>query len=179
MSLKHVVVLAVLVAAAVASEQVDFVNDLDHNLNFECPAGEVIKSIYSVHDDSTQDRRFKFGCGPPPKKVEPIKCEWTEGFVNHWDGPVMFMCPPNHLVAGVSSVHDNNYQDRRMKFKCCRKPSFRTQSCYFTDYLNNWNDPLDYTVPSGRVLAGWLSVHDNSAEDRRHRMVECRYGKNK
>ncbi|GFR94774.1 hemagglutinin/amebocyte aggregation factor [Elysia marginata] len=178
MSLKSAAMLALLVVAVVtANAVVDFNNDWDGNLQFECPEDQVIHSVYSIHDSTKEDRRWKFGCSPTPGDAKPKKCEWTENFVNHLDGPVMFLCPANYLIAGVASVHDNAAEDRRMKFKCCRRPGYKTKSCEMTDYLNNWDDPLNYTVPNGKVLAGWMSVHDNSKEDRRHRMVECKYGR--
>ncbi|GFR85940.1 hemagglutinin/amebocyte aggregation factor [Elysia marginata] len=175
MSPKSVVVLALLVLAVVNAQ--DYVNDWDRPVNFECPEDQVITSVYSVHDNHREDRRWKFGCGPTPGNAKPRQCEWTEDYVNDWDLPVMFMCPANYMIAGVASVHDNRREDRRMKVKCCRRPGYKAQSCEITDWLNNWDAPLDYAVPSGKVLVGWMSVHDNGREDRRHKMVQCNYGK--
>ncbi|GFR73219.1 hemagglutinin/amebocyte aggregation factor [Elysia marginata] len=178
MSLKLVAVLTLLVVCAVFAEDVEYDNEFAKNLNFECPQDQVITSVYSAFDGFAVDRRFKFGCSPTPGNAKPRKCVWTDGFVNKVESAMAFMCPANHLIAGVASVYDNVSSDRRMKIKCCRRPGFRTNSCYFTDYLNNWTDPLDYTIAGNKVLTGWLSVHDNGQQDRRNRMVECQYGPN-
>ncbi|GFR94782.1 hemagglutinin/amebocyte aggregation factor [Elysia marginata] len=174
-SLKSVAVLALLVVASVLAQDVEFNNEWDQPLNFECPEGKVIKSVYSIHDNGREDRRFKLVCGKAPSDAEPKQCEWTSDYVNEWDQPVMFLCPANYLVAGIYSVHDNSREDRRMKFKCCRQPGIKTKSCQMSDFLNSWDQPLDYTVGSGRALVGWMSRHDNSKEDRIHKMVDCLY----
>ncbi|GFR80366.1 hemagglutinin/amebocyte aggregation factor [Elysia marginata] len=180
MSLTRVAVLTMLVvSAAVFAGAVDYDNDFAKQLKFECPQDEVVTSVYSKFDGDAVDRRFKFGCGPAPGNARPRQCVWTDGFVNKVESAMAFMCPANHLVAGVASVYDSVSSDRRMKIKCCRQPGFRTNSCYFTEYLNNWTDPLDYTIAGNKVLTGWLSMHDNGHQDRRNRMVECQYGPNK
>ncbi|KAK3804421.1 hypothetical protein RRG08_006720 [Elysia crispata] len=157
------------------SQDDDFVNDWDGEVNFECPEAQVIKSVYSVHENHFEDRRWKFDCVPPPSGAVPKNCEWTDDYVNDWDEAITFMCPPNQLLAGVYSVHNNDFEDRQMKFKCCKDSNYKTYSCELSDYLNEYDEVLDYNVPNGFVLTGWYSVHSNKREDRRHKMETCRY----
>ena len=38
--------------------------------------------------------------------------------------------------------------------------------------MNNWDSVLDYTCPSGKIITGFASYHDNNKEDRRFK-IEC------
>ncbi len=39
-----------------------FANNWDGVLNFICPAGQTVGGVYSIHDNSVEDRRFRFYC---------------------------------------------------------------------------------------------------------------------
>ena len=180
MSLKvftSLAVLALVVALAVADESEEFDNEWDGDLSFECPRGEVLTSVYSVHDNSKEDRRWRLGCKNAPNGAKPKTCKWTDDYVNEFDEPISFMCPANYVLTGINSTHSNAAEDRRMKLKCCRKSGYKAFGCELTPYLNDWDAVLDYTVPSGQIIAGWVSVHDNGKEDRRHKMIVCSYNK--
>ncbi|GFR61561.1 hemagglutinin/amebocyte aggregation factor [Elysia marginata] len=165
--------LAVVLSVTWADDQFD--NAWDGPLNFECPAGEFISSVYSVHNNQREDRRWRLGCSAAPYGAIMPKCSWTEDYVNSWDEPISFMCPTDYAVAGIQSYHDNRFEDRRMKFKCCKPLAYKTLSCTLTPYLNEFDGELNYTVPNLRVLTGWFSVHQNRQEDRRHKMLTCLY----
>ncbi|KAK3784011.1 hypothetical protein RRG08_025206 [Elysia crispata] len=153
-----------------------YVNNWDQPLLYACHGGQVLKSVHSVHNNRAEDRRWRFTCGSAPAGGNPTSCYWT-GYVNGWDEPVSFMCPADYMIAGVQSYHSNGAEDRRIKFKCCKHNGYKTYSCSLTSYLNGWDRPLDFTVPGDKVLAGWASVHSNGAEDRRHKMLVCSYGR--
>ncbi|GFR61580.1 hemagglutinin/amebocyte aggregation factor [Elysia marginata] len=157
------------------SGEINFNNDFDGELNFECPANEVFYSIYSVHDNNYEDRRWRFTCRQAPAGATPGRCSWTGDYVNTWDEPVSYVCPRNWVLAGVHSYHSNDAEDRRWKFKCCKDSNYLTYSCDLTSYRNNWDEELRYIVPNGKVIAGWFSVHDNDKEDRRLKLLECSY----
>jgi len=40
-----------------------YANSWDNPVNFNCPSGQAIVGMYSVHDNRKEDRRFKFQCG--------------------------------------------------------------------------------------------------------------------
>ncbi|GFS18744.1 hemagglutinin/amebocyte aggregation factor-like [Elysia marginata] len=153
----------------------DFHNDWHEELNFECPSTEVIGSIYSVHSNKHDDRKFRFTCNPPPSSATPGDCAWTDELVNNWVEPVMYACPRNMVLAGVKSYFRTKSEDRRMHFKCCKDSNVRTMSCDLTEYLNDWDEELAYNVPHGQVLIGWFSAFSEKKGDRRHKMLECRY----
>ncbi|GFO25163.1 hemagglutinin/amebocyte aggregation factor [Plakobranchus ocellatus] len=146
---------------AAASGQ--FVNDWDRPFTFQCRHGYVLKSVYSEHSNHKEDRRWAFRCSRAPNGAFPTRCYWT-GYVNYWDAVMNYVCNRDFVIAGVHSVHDNRREDRRFRFKCCSHHGFRTHSCTLTPYINRWDLPLSYVVPSGQVFAGWASVHSNHRE---------------
>ncbi|GFR81675.1 hemagglutinin/amebocyte aggregation factor-like [Elysia marginata] len=152
---------------------VEFDNNWDRRLDFECPDGQVITSVYSIHGDKYGDRRFKFGCRAPADGAVADFCGWTPNYVNMWKQPVRFVCPNNFGIAGVSSFHHNYYEDRRWKFKCCRDNGFIETPCALTDYLNDFDQVLNFTAPASDVIRGWQSWYDDEREDRRHKFVTC------
>lgn len=73
----------------------------------------------------------------------------------------------------MESYHDNYYEDRRFKLQCCRVAYKTTKNCYNTEFVNDWDSPMNFNVPPGRVIKGVYSVHDNSKEDRRWKINLC------
>lgn len=49
----------------------------------------------------------------------------------------------------------------------------RTGSCALTGYVNSWDGVMNYQCPSGQVMSGMYSVHDNGREDRQFRFYCC------
>ena len=150
-------------------------NDWGMPVLVACHNGQVIRTVHSIHDNGREDRIWKFTCGAAPSDATPTDCLWTD-YVNGWNEPIDFMCPADHVIAGIQSYHDNGPEDRRYKFKCCKQDGYMTYSCYLTAYLNNWDEPLTYNVQPGKVLTGWASKHDNGKQDRQHKMAVCSYG---
>ncbi|KAK3802006.1 hypothetical protein RRG08_064600 [Elysia crispata] len=150
-------------------------NEFDKELNFQCPEGQLLSYLYSIHGNYHEDRRWRFGCRSANYGTVSSSCQWTPDYVNNYDGAVNYLCPANMALAGVHSVHSNYYDDRRMKFKCCGHSGFKADSCEMTPSLNKFDRELKYNVPSGRVIAGWVSVHFKKFEDRRHFMIVCSY----
>ncbi|KAK3767608.1 hypothetical protein RRG08_003869 [Elysia crispata] len=151
----------------------DFDNDFHLRLKKVCPQGDVLSDVYSIHHKVYQDRRSRLTCRPVPSGAAPGNCTWTRRYVNEWDGPVLFMCPANKVLAGIDSKFDTLVSDRRFKFQCCEYPGYKTSECQLTGYLNDWQDEMSYSASNDAVLTGWFSYHDNGFEDRRHKLVEC------
>ncbi|GFN99546.1 hemagglutinin/amebocyte aggregation factor [Plakobranchus ocellatus] len=104
------VTLAVALSAAGASG--GFQTDWDQPFLYACQEGEVLKSLYSVHDNRKEDRRWRFSCGTAPDGASLQTCFWT-GYVNDWDEPMSFQCPSDYAVAGLQSYHWNKKEDRK------------------------------------------------------------------
>ncbi|GFS20251.1 hemagglutinin/amebocyte aggregation factor [Elysia marginata] len=170
-----VFVLALVVALTNAKAEIEFDNEWEGELDFECDRPEMIHGIYSVHSNKVDDRKFRFDCTQAPSGATPGKCQWTDDFVNRYDETVMYACPANMILAGVKSFFRKKSEDRIMRFKCCKDSGVLTTGCTITDYINDWDEELRYQVPDGKVVIGWFSVHSDKKGDRRHRMLECRY----
>lgn len=90
----------------------------------------------------------------------------------------------------MESEHDNRHEDRRLvtkyiwitvkyyifrwNFKCCSAADTCYHDCHYSPYINDYDEPMDYTVQDGYVITGLESEHSNSAEDRRWRLQLCK-----
>ncbi|RUS86162.1 hypothetical protein EGW08_006056 [Elysia chlorotica] len=92
--------------------------------------------------------------------------------MNAFSEDLHYLTPFEWVITGVSSTFDSRLEDRRFKFRVCQLQfGYMFGRSETTAYLNDYDARLDYTVPEGKVLTGWKSVHDNYREDRRHKMV--------
>ncbi|XP_018949936.1 hemagglutinin/amebocyte aggregation factor-like [Cyprinus carpio] len=151
-------------------------NNYDQPLNFQCPPGESISAISSYHNNYHEDRRWKFSC--KPTFSWGTDC-FLSPYVNDFDKTFSFECPPHHVIAGISSYHDNYHEDRRWQFSCCRSKCTSEvrghchSDCHWTSYVNSFDEYFFWTVPTQRVLVGIGSYHDDIHEDRRWRYKYC------
>ncbi|KAK3763735.1 hypothetical protein RRG08_020534 [Elysia crispata] len=150
----------------------DFNTDYDETFTFECPARQMLSSIFSTHSNYYEDRRFKFGCTSAPNDALSTTCRWSN-WVNQFERSIDYICPPEWALTGVYSYHSRINEDRRMNFKCCQINAYKLADCEMTPYLNDFDDDMNYRVPQGQVLVGWFSFHDDFTEDRRHKMMAC------
>lgn len=44
------------------------------------------------------------------------------GYVNEMDKPLVFQCPRGGIIDGIESYHDNYFEDRKFRFRCCDVP---------------------------------------------------------
>ncbi|CAL1539512.1 unnamed protein product [Lymnaea stagnalis] len=139
-----------------------FVNNWDQPFNFNCPPGQVISYVSSIHDNGAEDRRWEFLC----RAVANTHSCSHSGYVNTFDNPVVFRCPGHQVMTGVNSYHSNGNEDRRYGFYCCNVASLKTCDCYITGYVNDWDEKLTLVVPEGKAIKGAFSHHDNGREDR-------------
>ena len=65
----------------------DWVNDYDDPLIFECPEGQSISRLQSIHNNHHEDRVWAFECSYLEHGYE--SCSWSD-YVNTWD-EVIFM----------------------------------------------------------------------------------------
>ena len=156
--------------------KVDFNNDWHQVMSFECPWEKTLRSVYSIHSNDEEDRKFNFGCQDPPAGAKIISCKWTPRWVNDYKDPVSFMCDPDYILTGVQSIYDAASKDRIMRFECCTDPAYATFACHLTDYRNEFDKPLGHIVRRGKYMVGWFSDFSADKADRRHKFVECSYG---
>ncbi|TRY67341.1 hypothetical protein TCAL_05525 [Tigriopus californicus] len=149
----------------------NWANELDGFLKFECPEAESISFIESLHDNDSEDRIWRFECGPVNGTFN--SCSWS-GEVNNLDEPLLFECQNGAgVITGMESDHDNDQEDRRWNFKCCTLEKMCYSECGFSSYVNDFDDPLEFRVDTGYYLTGAESIHDNKPEDRRWKYQTC------
>nr|XP_034332017.1 hemagglutinin/amebocyte aggregation factor [Crassostrea gigas] len=150
-------------------------NDFDQPVDFQCPSDlSFVSRFESSHSNKKEDRRFNFDCRRVPAVSGSVTCSWS-GYVNNYDAMILYTCPNQGYLNGMHSIHSNNYEDRRFKFRCCSPPSgLDFKHCHWTGYVNNWDSYVNYHVPYGYVIRGVFSIHDNGKEDRRFRFEICR-----
>lgn len=145
-------------------------NNFDEFLYFICPNTYTISRISSYHSNFYEDRRFSISCKTTFNSYP--QC-YESGWVNNFDQYFSYTCPNNYAIAGMVSYHNNNYEDRRFQFRCCGDSSLRYTYCYWTSYLNNFDEYFEWSSDSRTFLAGVSSYHDNHHEDRRFRFYVC------
>ncbi|XP_062413004.1 hemagglutinin/amebocyte aggregation factor-like [Sardina pilchardus] len=145
-------------------------NSFDGSVYFICPYYESISRISSYHSDAYEDRRFSISC---KRTFNSFPTCQQSGWVNSLDRYFAYTCPTNYVLAGMESYHNDNYEDRRFGFRCCAASGHRHSYCYWTEYVNWFDQYFEYSTNSRSFLAGVSSYHDNNAEDRRFRFYVC------
>jgi hypothetical protein len=147
-----------------------YINDWDAELDYTCPPNSVMTGIYSVHDNGREDRRFKISCSAVASTVH------NDGFsvwLNDWDNQLDYTCEGSKVMTGLHSKHKDSKEDRRHKFKCGTIDGATTTSIgSLGDYLNDWDQPLDFQCPPNSAFKRIESDHDNGREDRRFK-IQC------
>ncbi|CAG5115562.1 unnamed protein product [Candidula unifasciata] len=95
-------------------------------------------------------------------------------WVNNFDQVATFECTHGRALYLIRSIHDNYFEDRIWQFKC--RTAYTTTSCFWTEFLNLWDQTLDYNCPGDNYINGIYSVHDNYYEDRRFSVKCCAAG---
>ncbi|KAM5169885.1 hemagglutinin/amebocyte aggregation factor-like [Mantella aurantiaca] len=73
----------------------------------------------------------------------------------------------------IISIHDNKREDRVWDFQC-QDTFSNTDSCYWTEYINDFDEEFTFICPFGSVMSGLESYHSNSKEDRRWKFHCCK-----
>jgi len=162
------------------NEQQEWVNHLDHELRYECPTGHFISGMKSFHKNRQEDRRWSYNCLPQPFKDEESQtCKWSR-FLNDFDQKLHYSCREmegTSYIAGFHSYHSNHHEDRRWRVKCCGDSGSCVSECRRSDWLNDYDGPLDYSIPENHVASGLESIHSNWYEDRKWRFQICKLTK--
>nr|XP_023671039.1 hemagglutinin/amebocyte aggregation factor-like [Paramormyrops kingsleyae] len=70
------------------------------------------------------------------------------------------------------SKHDNLYEDRIWEFQC--KDTFNSNpQCFWTNYVNSFDEQFTFVCPNNYVMTGMGSIHDDKYGDRRWQFQCC------
>uniref|UniRef100_UPI001ED8273C zinc metalloproteinase nas-36-like n=1 Tax=Scatophagus argus TaxID=75038 RepID=UPI001ED8273C len=144
-------------------------NVLGDDLSRQCPYGQAVSGITSVHNNDQNDRLWGISC---KAFKETRTCRWSNYVNNYW-GDLDFKCGDNQVIAGVYGEHSSLFQDRRWKFYCCSAFNFATLECKKTPVINYWKEYFSWPVPSSNFLTGVKSIFDKTTRDRRWSFSYC------
>jgi hypothetical protein len=146
-------------------------NVFDSNLNYL--TSDAICGINSYHDDDYEDRRFGFQtCKAEDSSFYPIDNTNTIGTTD-FDASWSLYCDSDKVMGGLHSEHDNGREDRRWRIYCRKLNGLTTSGCYWTGYQNNWDAYFNKSCPTGEIIHGLHSVHNNGKEDRLFKYQCC------
>ncbi|XP_075066465.1 hemagglutinin/amebocyte aggregation factor-like [Mixophyes fleayi] len=165
-----ILILLLSIAAACAGPVGLWVNELDKPFTYTCKNSQSISFIISEHSNKNKDRVWDFSCQNTFNK--PSSCIWTY-YVNDFDKEFTFTCPFGSVLTGTSSYHDNNTEDRRWKYYCCKGGVEVTRNCKWSGYVNDFEKYLRWETPTNNYLTGVHSYHDDIKNDRRWSYHYC------
>jgi len=157
-------------------------NDWDKEQWCLCEKGQRVSKISSVHSNSKEDRKWTLTCGQiTPEFIVPNVPDWYQiSEENDWDGEIYWRgaANANHgFLVGMTSYHSNSKEDRKYKFFSARSDNWYTTSCVWHKNVNDWDDPLSWTLGDDEVIGGLYSVHSNKKEDRIWTIQVCKLRK--
>ena len=89
-------------------------------------------------------------------------CQWTPQ--NGLDQMLIAHCPDGYAATGFRSLsYNHGARDRQFSVKCCKSTTV-SKTCKFSSYINNWEGVMNYNAPSGEIITGIYSHHENSKE---------------
>ena len=83
-------------------------------------------------------------------------------------------CGNQQGIYKVVSEHDNGREDRRWQWYCRRHSITNFSHQYWSDNVNEMDQPLFFHCPANYILCGASSWHSNHQEDRIWRFKCCR-----
>merc|ERR1712033_5 len=96
------------------------------------------------------------------------------GWQNSWDGRHYMYCRNGQHIRKLQSIHDNHREDRLWQADCGDVAGVKAdQNCAWAGNVNGWDEMLTYNCPSGKVITGMDSVHNNGREDRLFKFRCC------
>ncbi|XP_042578681.1 hemagglutinin/amebocyte aggregation factor-like [Cyprinus carpio] len=92
---------------------------------------------------------------------------------NGYDQSLNFNCPGGQSISYIKRQHDNHHEDRMWEFGC--KNTFDSGAdCFWSPYVNDFDQKFNYECPPHHIIAGMSSYHSNKHEDRRWQFYCCR-----
>ena len=95
-----------------------------------------------------------------------------------YNRPFEYSCGGNFKVLNlIESRHSNVGEDRQYRFTCRDVNKWgKFSSCFWTDYLEDYDKPFIYTCPKNQVMTGVASKYNNTHFDRVFKFQCCLKG---
>ncbi len=78
--------------------------------------------------------------------------------------PLNFDCKSKTALSEIRSIYSTDARDRQFQFKCRKTVSKDFSKCFWTDNVNDFDEPLLFQCPANYVMSGVKSVHHNGIE---------------
>jgi len=143
----------------------NYLQQLNHILEFTAPRNHFIVGFQSFHGNWHEDRRWKIGTSSIDEAVCSLGA-WSQ-FANPIREPLDWMCPANHVLAGVYSENRNG--DREWKFQCCDISTTGMYQVVMPDLqpeANVVDGPMDFECPEGSAIVGVSGFFKSWNKDR-------------
>ena len=171
-----------------------YVNALGEEFEHHCPPNYALQGFYSYHDNSAEDRLWKYVCrrvdwldeqsycggstGWQKRQYHPsafrTNYDFLLGSVNEFDDDVRFFWEDGkYAITGMGGKYSKWKRDRRFYFYASMVTK-ETAQCSWTGFVNELDKPMDYQIRSNEWIAGIISQHSNWNEDRRWKFYVCR-----
>ena len=156
----------------------DYINNLkeDINWNIDNSAAKVLTGLESYHNNDKEYVIVIIHAGNHTFFVFPYrdrrwKLEISEYFVNDWT----FKCSKDgEAIFKFESSFDESKLDRSWNWHCKKvTDSFSADDCYWTDYLNKFDKPVNGQCNGDYALTGISSYYARYARDRRWKIQCC------
>eukprot|EP00928_Gymnodinium_smaydae_P020065 TRINITY_DN1774_c0_g1_i2.p1 TRINITY_DN1774_c0_g1~~TRINITY_DN1774_c0_g1_i2.p1 ORF type:complete len:4665 (+),score=549.86 TRINITY_DN1774_c0_g1_i2:454-13995(+) len=137
-----------------------------------CPSNQVMTSLASKYEDTTNDRSWKFGCSSVIGATL-IDCSWSEKFS---DLSTDFVLQPAtggpRFVAGVRSYYSHSLRDRTVQFRYCAVAGAGVNIKVESDWKNGYRRDLNVVLPTHQFLFGLESQRDRSFNENKDRIYK-------
>ena len=132
----------------------------------------------SYHSYNIEDRRFRFKfCAPAANKVTTLPEHTKVTQFNKYNEESFVDCPVDSVVTRIYSQHDSGARDCRWRYHCSKFNGWKTGKCWWSDYVNNFDEEFNFECYEQGVIACISSYHNNSSQDRRFKFKCCKWEK--
>jgi len=158
----------------ILEKRLGYQNKYDNPHNFACPQGATVRKITSTHSNHHEDRRWIWTCSKDGAIPEKSDCTWTKW--TSYDAEFTRQCNDGYMITGTESKHNNHREDRQFRYKCCKiGANCEKDTCTDTEFLNQYDQDINFDVPATFQLVALYSMHSNHHEDRRWKAKICKY----
>lgn len=151
-------------------------------MDFQCDIGAHITFLKSKHWNNKEDRRWAIEC--TNAGFVTGHCKWSD-YTNageNWDARGnAHLSDTGHckidgewgILTGLKGHWVSTAGgDRRWKLRCCSTNTMMEQ-CHWTNWLNDWDDPMEKEIKFGKVIRSVDSNYHTTHHDRRYRLQVC------
>ena len=163
----------------------EYVNEWEGIMNYNCPNDGLLRTVQSIHDNTKEDRRFRFECCrviensysyPAMTSIKDINfvAAWQHTFDNRQNA---------YFLCGQESEHSNQYEDRAFKWKKCKPATGSgafieaTYNVAVTESDNEWSRSCGCINNGNAAMTGVLSSFDHTIIPFRDRLFTFQCGR--